>query len=101
MSLSCVNDIPTTLTIGVDGKKCFLCKELKHLSEYDPDNRKYQLKPDLHTCKVCKVCDLNRALEELSIVKYNFEESKFEVITFETQEDVKKFYSNNNIISHV
>jgi hypothetical protein len=94
MSLSCINDIPTHLEIGINSKKCFLCKELKYLSEYDPDNRKYQLKPDLHTCKVCKKCDLNRALEELSIVKYNFEESKFEVITFENKNQVIEYYGN-------
>ena len=91
---SCLNDIPTTLTPGVDCKKCFLCKELKHLSEYDPDNRKYQLKPDLNTCKVCKVCDFNRALKELSVVRFNFETTKFEVINFENQEQVIEYYES-------
>lgn len=91
---SCLNDIPATLAIGVNSKKCFLCKELKHLSEYDPDNRKYQLKPDLNTCKVCKVCDLKRAIESLSVTRYNYEIEKFEVINFKDEEDVKRYYAS-------
>jgi hypothetical protein len=91
---SCLNDIPAPLTIGVNSKKCFLCKVLKPLSEYDPDNRKYQLKPDMNTCKVCKVCELKRAIESLSIVRYNYEIEKFEVINFKDEEDVKRYYAS-------
>jgi len=74
---SCVNDLYEGKMIGVNSKKCFLCKELKLLSEYDPDNRKYQIKADLNTCKVCKKCDFERALNELSVTRLN-EEGKFE-----------------------
>lgn len=96
---SCLNDIEPVV-IDTRVKKCFLCKVPKPLSEYDPDRRKYQLKPDMNTCKVCKICDYNRALDELSIVRYNYETEKFEVIKFKDKEDVKTFYSNTNILSH-
>jgi hypothetical protein len=66
----------------------------KPLSEYDPDRRKYQLKPDMNTCKVCKICDYNRALDELSIVRYNYEIEKFEVIQFNSKEEVIEYYGN-------
>jgi hypothetical protein len=92
---SCLNDIPVFLTQGLNSKKCFLCKELKHLSEYAPDHRKYQLKPDMNTCKVCKKCDFKRALVELSVVRFNFVEQKFEVIKFENKEKVIEWYENN------
>lgn len=91
---SCLNDIPVLLKQGVDSKKCFLCKELKHLSEYAPDNRKYQIKADLNTCKVCKKCDRERALNELSVTRLNAE-GKFEVIRFENKEKVIEWYENN------
>jgi hypothetical protein len=93
---SCLNDIPVLLEMGVNSKKCFLCKELKHLAEYDPDNRKYQIKADLNTCKVCKKCDFERALNELSITQLN-NEGKFEVIQFENKEEVIKWYKLNKV----
>lgn len=88
---SCLNDIePEVVDMRV--KKCFLCKVAKSLYEYDPDRRKYQLKPDMNTCKVCKICDYNRALNELSVVRYDYEIEKFEVIHFNNKDEVKQFY---------
>jgi len=73
-------------------KKCFRCKELLDLSEFDVDNRKYQLKADMGTCKVCKSCEIDRAIKDLSTVKFNYETNKFEVIKFENEDDVKRYY---------
>ena len=76
-------------------KKCFLCKELLPLEEFDVDNRKYQLKTDMGTCKVCRKCELERAIRDLSTVKFNYEINKFEVIKFENEDEVREYYTNN------
>lgn len=73
-------------------KKCFLCKELLPLEEFDVDNRKYQLKADMGTCKVCRKCELERAIRDLSTVKFNYETNKFEVIKFENEDEVREYY---------
>ncbi len=73
-------------------KKCFLCKELLPLEEFDVDNRKYQLKADMGTCKVCRKCELERAIRDLSTVKFNYEINKFEVIKFENEDEVREYY---------
>lgn len=73
-------------------KNCFLCKELLPLEEFDVDNRKYQLKADMGTCKVCKKCELERAIRDLSTVKFNYETNKFEVIKFENEDEVREYY---------
>jgi hypothetical protein len=76
-------------------KNCFLCKELLSLEEFDVDNRKYQLKADMGTCKVCRKCELERAIRDLSTVKFNYETNKFEVIKFENEDEVREYYTNN------
>jgi hypothetical protein len=76
-------------------KNCFRCKELLPLSDFEVDNRKYQLKADMGTCKVCKKCELERALKDLSTVKYNYELEKFEVIKFNNEEEVYDFFYGN------
>lgn len=75
-----------------DSKKCFSCKIEKPLSEYKPDNRKYQLKADKNTCKFCTSCEFKRAIRRLGVVRFNFETSKFEVIDFENEEEVVKYF---------
>lgn len=73
-------------------KKCFACKESKQLSDYESDNRKYQLSADLKTCKVCKQCELEKALTDLSCCRYNYETNKFDVIKFDSEEDVRDYF---------
>ena len=73
-------------------KNCFRCKELLPLSDFKVDNRKYQLKADMGTCKVCKKCELERTLKDLSTVKYNYELEKFEVIKFNNEKEVYDFF---------
>jgi hypothetical protein len=73
-------------------KKCFKCKELLALDKFNVDNRKYQLPADKGTCKVCIKCEIERTLNDLSTVKFNYEIDKFEVIKFENKEQVKQYY---------
>jgi len=73
-------------------KKCFRCKLQKSLSAFDVDRRKYQLPSDLGTCKVCIKCNLERALKDLSTIKFNFEDNKFEVKKFENKEEAIKYF---------
>lgn len=75
-------------------KKCFRCKIEKSLDKFQEDKRKYQLPSDLATCKVCIECNIERALEDLSLVFFNFEENKFEVVKFEDKEEVIKYFEN-------
>jgi hypothetical protein len=44
------------------------------------------------TCKVCKKCELERTLKDLSTVKYNYELEKFEVIKFNNEKEVYDFF---------
>jgi hypothetical protein len=74
-------------------KKCFNCKELLTLDKFDIDKIKYQLKSDKGTCKVCIECEIERTLNDLSTVKFNYEINKFEVIKFENKEEVKQYYN--------
>lgn len=69
-------------------KKCFKCGKEKSLDEFKIDRMKYQLPSDKGRCKVCKDCDLFRAMMTKSICRYNFELKKFEVIKFETRDEV-------------
>ena len=79
-------------------KECFNCKRNLPLSEFNKSNRKYQLKSDLGVVKVCKICNFEKAIKILSLVNFNFESNKFEVINFESINEVSKWFVNNNQI---
>lgn len=79
---------------NMKSKKCFRCKIEKSLDKFQEDKRKYQLPSDLSTCKVCIHCNIERALEDLSTCTFNFDENKFEVMKFENQEEVIKYFEN-------
>jgi hypothetical protein len=79
-------------------KECFNCKRNLPLSEFNKSNRKYQLKSDLGVVKVCKICNFQKAIKTLSLVNFNFELNKFEVINFESINEVSKWFVNNNKI---
>jgi hypothetical protein len=73
-------------------KECFNCKELLTLDKFKVDNRKYQLPANKGTCKVCIKCEIERTLNDLSTVKFNYETDKFEVIKFENENEVREYY---------
>jgi hypothetical protein len=77
----------------MESKKCFTCKIEKPLNQFDIDRMKYQLKSDKGTCKVCKECELNKALKTLSIIRYNFEIMKFEIINFDNADEVLNYFN--------
>ena len=73
-------------------KECFNCKELLPLSEYKVSRKSGLLKSDLGRCRVCRKCELERAIRDLSTVKFNYEINKFEVIKFENENEVREYY---------
>lgn len=75
-------------------KKCFACKKELPLTYFAVDRRKYQLKSDKGTCKVCFDCEEERALKTLSLIRFNFQKNEFEIITFETKEDVYNYFTH-------
>jgi predicted metal-binding protein len=77
----------------MESKKCFTCKIEKTLNQFDVDRMEYQLKTDKGTCKVCKDCELNKALKTLSIIRYNFEIMKFEIINFNNHDEVLNYFN--------
>jgi hypothetical protein len=76
----------------METKQCFTCKQELPLSEFDIDRKDYQVKADKGTCKVCKECEYKRAVEQMSTIKFNFGTNKFDIINFETVDEVNKFF---------
>jgi hypothetical protein len=73
-------------------KKCFNCKELLTLDKFDVSRKSGLLKSDLGRCRVCIKCEIERTLNDLYTVKFNYEINKFEVIKFENKEEVIQYY---------
>jgi hypothetical protein len=71
--------------------KCFECKVDKPLSKYTPNRRTYQIKANKGVCIVCKKCVLHNAITKLQVVRYNFDESKFEIIKFKDANEAVEF----------
>ncbi len=42
-------------------------------------------------CMVCKKCCLHNAITKLQVVRYNFDESKFEIIKFKDANEAVEF----------
>ena len=75
-----------------DTKQCFSCKQLLELNKFDIDRRKYQVKSDKGTCKVCIDCEYKKALENMSVIRFDFENDKFITIEFNSIDEVNKFF---------
>jgi hypothetical protein len=43
---------------------------------------------------VCKLCSFQKALNELSVIRYNFEEKGFNIIKFKDYAEVAEFFKN-------
>lgn len=72
--------------------KCFSCQITKPLDKFKDNNRKYQLKSSKGKCIVCKLCSFTKALETLSVVRYDYTEGKFVMISFNNQHEVVDFF---------
>lgn len=77
---------------SLDSKKCFYCHAIKPLEFFKINNRKYQVAKEKGRCVACTQCDYNRAVERMGVVRFNYELGKFEVINFETIEELNSFY---------
>ncbi len=74
--------------------KCFRCKIEKPLEKYAPNRRKYQIKSSKGRCIICKKCALHDALVTLKVVRYDYEENCFKVISFKDPNEVMEFFNN-------
>lgn len=72
--------------------RCFNCGIEKPLGKFKDNNRKYQLKSSKGKCIVCKLCSFQEALNTLSVVRYDYEDDNFKVITFENKCDIVDFF---------
>lgn len=79
-------------------KKCFSCRQTLPLDSFSKSNMKYQLKSDMGTVRVCKTCTFMKTIKTLSKVQYNYEDKKFEVITFDTVGEVAEYFKKNKLI---
>jgi hypothetical protein len=81
----------------LEKKQCFNCKKYLILDKFSLDRRKYQLPPDKGRCKVCIKCDRERSIKNMSTIRFNFEENKFETIEFKSINQINIFYKNEKI----
>ena len=42
-------------------------------------------------CMICKKCTLHNAITKLQVVRYNFDENKFEIIKFKDANEAVEF----------
>lgn len=82
----------------MDFKNCFTCKQELPLDAFSVSNMKYQLKTDKGVLRVCKKCTFFSAIKKLSMVKYNFETRKFDIIKFENAGAVAEYFTKNDLI---
>ena len=78
--------------IMMETLKCFECNIEKPLVKFADNKRVYQTKSSKGKCIVCKLCSFQKALEILSVVRFNYTDNKFEVIKFENQCEVVEFF---------
>lgn len=83
----------------LDKKQCFKCKKYLNLNKFSLDRRKYQLPHDKGRCKVCIKCNKEDALINMSTIRFNFQENKFETIEFKSKNQINIFYKNEKIQS--
>lgn len=79
----------------MSSKKCFSCGISKSLDKFYLNRRKHKLASDLGVTVVCKDCDLLKAIRTLSNVRFDFQTEKFVVNKFENEEQVVKWYREN------
>lgn len=72
-------------------KECFYCKIEKPLDDYQINRRKYQVKADKGRCISCKQCFLEQSIKDMSVIYFNFEINKYEIVNFETEQEVINF----------
>ncbi len=79
-------------------KQCFECRRMLALDNFTDNKRHYTLKTDLGKNRVCKICTFERAVKSHSLVKYNFEDKKFDNIKFDDIGQVAEYFTKHNMI---
>lgn len=75
-------------------RPCFKCGVEKPLSDYCNNNRKYKVAKYMDVSTNCRDCLIEFAQEDFKAVQWNEEESKYEVLTFASKEEIIDFYLN-------
>jgi hypothetical protein len=81
----------------MDTKRCFRCNELLPLDAYPVNRRSFCLKSDKGRNKVCVPCDKKRTIEQMCMLRFNFETNKFDRIDFSNLDEINKYYEENII----
>ena len=81
-------------------KSCFKCKLNKPLDEFPINKRSYQLKSDLGRCITCWDCEEAKAINDLSVIRLNFETNKFDIIKFENEQEAMEFIKKERDEKH-
>ena len=68
------------------------------LDNFTDNKRQYTLKTDLGKNRVCKLCTFESSVKSRSLIKYNFEERKFNNIKFDDIGQVADYFTKNNMI---
>jgi hypothetical protein len=68
------------------------------LDEYTDNKRIYTLKTDMGKNRVCNICNFDSAVKKKSLVKYDFEQSKFVVINFNNIGEIGEYFETNKLI---
>jgi hypothetical protein len=82
----------------MQSKRCFECRQVKQLTEFSINRRKYCLPSDKGTNICCIECNINRAKRQMSAVQFNFDTNKYEIINFKTHKQIEKHYESNTNI---
>jgi hypothetical protein len=76
----------------LDFKQCFSCKKELSLNKFPHDFRKYQRESDKGKCKVCINCEEDKALINLTVIRFNTDINKFHIISFNSKKEVQKHF---------
>lgn len=71
---------------------CFNCKQKKDIKSFKENKRSYQVKAYKGRCLVCIDCDFKRSVNDLSVIRFNFESKKFDITNFNNELEVLSFF---------
>jgi len=76
----------------IEKRPCFTCGVEKPLTDFLENNRKYKVKKYLGVSINCIECIIDRVKTNFKAVNFNYDENKYEIINFNTEEEILMFY---------